>query len=118
MLVEFEIFHINYEKENKDIEKCENLNQEYDEETQQEGYKSRYICDISGPIYEIEEVELSFKGKIHKVVTFTTNKIKTPYLNIDYDDFLALLQHIDKNFNWMVRKRKEDLIPEDNGITI
>lgn len=118
MLVEFEVFHIDYNKERSDKDRLENLNQEYDEESYQEGYIARYICDISGPILEIQEVELSFKGRIYNVVTFTTQRVKTPYLNISYEDFISLLKQIDKNFNWLVRTAKKEVKSEKNGITV
>ena len=98
MIVEFQAICINLEKEAKDKEKAENLNQIYDE-SEEESCICRYAFNLSYPIISIDETPVKYKGVELPSIKVLTTMAMSPSLLISYDDFIGLMKQVDKNFN-------------------
>jgi hypothetical protein len=98
-LIEFQTIRIDSDKEAEDKERCKNLKQDYDPSEMEESDIYRYIANLSYPIVSIQELTTEYKGKEINAVQVVTTHERTPFLLINYEDFIGLMKQVDKNFN-------------------
>lgn len=100
MYIEFDMIVVDYDKESKDKERAENLNQEYDASELEKSFIAKCLVDLSAPILMIKEDKVKYKGEPYDCIQIITRDIITPWLMITYENFLNLYKSIDQNFKF------------------